>query len=108
MSVLDPAPPIQLRGNAGVPAPVNGPAAHRWCAPYPPLADQALCAEWPTSLQVLWRACRSARDTLSALEAAAEQHPFDSDLWRLVDAAHAAWLGIEGYARPLVPAASGR
>ena len=107
MNALHTAAPIHIHGHHGSPTPVNRPIAHRWCAPYSPLADQPLCPNWPDSLQTLWRACRAARDTLAALEAAAEQHPFDRDLWRLVDAAHATWLDIEGYAQPRLPPALG-
>jgi hypothetical protein len=59
---------------------------------------------------MLWQACRSAWDTLAALEAEATSHPLNVDLWRLVDAAHAIWLDAETYARPLVEAteAAGR
>jgi hypothetical protein len=86
--------------------PVASPtSSHRWCAPYPPLAAQRRSDAWPPSLQLLWQACRSAWQTLAALEAEATTHPLDTDLWRLVDAAHITWLDAEAYARPLAEAA---
>ena len=102
--------PVQLlapRAN-GAAHPSSPHAPHRWCAPYPPLADWRPCAEWPPALEMLWQACRSARETLATLEAEASEHSFDRRLWRLVDAAHAVWLDVEAYARPLLEEAERR
>jgi hypothetical protein len=78
---------------------------HRWSAPYPPLAGKHPRHDWPPTLHLLWPACRAAWETVATLERAAAAHPFDADLWRLVNGAHATWLALEAYARPLLEAA---